>query len=132
MPLRGVDWNGSALSGSRLGRNYAGARTLASATADPEEWGRCVESAVGAHLLSQSFAKGFDVLYWRDGGLEVDYVLRRGERLVAIEVKTNAESSTDGLAEFRRRFHPVSSLVVGPSGMPLSEFLSVNPADLLR
>ena len=69
---------------------------------------------------------------WRDGGLEVDYVLRRGERLAAIEVKTNAESSTDGLAEFRRRFHPVSSLVVGPSGMPLSEFLSVNPADLLR
>jgi predicted AAA+ superfamily ATPase len=113
-------------------RNYAGGRTLAAAAADPEEWGRCVESAIGAHLLSQSFAKGFDVLYWRDGGLEVDYVLRLGERLAAIEVKTNAESSTDGLAEFRRRFHPVSSLVVGPSGMPLSEFLSVNPADLLR
>ena len=113
-------------------RNYASGRTLADAAADPEEWGRCVESAAGAYLLSQSFAKGFEVLYWRDGGLEVDYGLRRGERLAAIEVKTNAEASTDGLAEFRRRFRPAASLIVGPAGMPLAEFLALDPADLLR
>ena len=113
-------------------RNYASGRTLADVAADPEEWGRCVESAAGAHLLSQSFAKGFEVLYWRDGGLEVDYVLRRGERLAAIEVKTNAEASTDGLAEFRRRFRPAASLIVGPAGMPLAEFLALDPAELLR
>ena len=69
---------------------------------------------------------------WRDGGLEVDYVLRRGERLAAIEVKTNAEASTDGLAEFRRRFRPAASLIVGPAGMPLAEFLALDPAELLR
>ena len=113
-------------------RNHRGGFSFSAAAADPEEWGRCVESAVGAHLLSQSFAGGFDVHYWRDGGLEVDYVLRRGDRLAAIEVKTNAESSTDGLAEFRRRFSPSASLVVGPSGMPLAEFLSIPPSELLR
>ena len=113
-------------------RNFWAGRSIASAVTDPEEWGRCVESAVGAHLLSQSFAGGFNVHYWRDGDLEVDYVLRRGDTLAAIEVKTNAESSTDGLAEFRRRFHPAASLVVGPSGMPLADFLSLSPSDLLR
>jgi len=56
----------------------------------------------------------------------------RGERLAAIEVKTNAEASTDGLAEFRRRFRPAASLIVGPAGMPLAEFLALDPADLLR
>ena len=69
---------------------------------------------------------------WHDGGLEVDYVLRRGERLAAIEVKTNAEASTDGLAEFRRRFRPAASLIVGPAGMSLAEFLALDPAELLR
>lgn len=56
----------------------------------------------------------------------------RGERLAAIEVKTNAEASTDGLAEFRRRFRPAASLIVGPAGMPLAEFLARDPAKLLR
>ena len=62
----------------------------------------------------------------------MDYVLRRGERLAAIEVKTNAETSTDGLAEFRRRFAPAASLIAGPAGMSLAEFLSLDPAELLR
>ena len=113
-------------------RNHRAGLSFAAVAADPEEWGRCVESAAGAHLLSQAFVGGFDVHYWRDGGLEVDYVLRRGDRLAAIEVKTNGEASTDGLAEFRRRFRPTASLVVGPAGMPLADSLSLDPAELLR
>ena len=31
-----------------------------------------------------------------------------------------------------RRFAPAASLVVGPAGMPLAEFRSLDPAELLR
>ena len=113
-------------------RSHYANRTFAEALADPEEWGRCVESAVGAHLLSRAASGGYEVLYWRDGGLEVDYVLRRRGRLAAIEVKTTAATSTDGLAAFRTRFSPAASLIVGPAGLPLPEFLSTDPADFLR
>ena len=113
-------------------RTHYANRTFASALADPTEWGRCVESAVGAHLLSRAAAGGYEVLYWRIGGLEVDFVLRRRGCLAAIEVKTNAESSTDGLDIFRQSFSPATSLVVGPSGLPLPEFLSIDPAEFLR
>jgi hypothetical protein len=113
-------------------RSHYANRTFANALADPEEWGRCVESAVGAHLLSRAASGGYEVLYWRDGGLEVDYVLRRRGRLAAIEVKTTATTSTDGLAAFRTRFSPAASLIVGPAGLSLPEFLSTDPVDFLR
>lgn len=113
-------------------RSHYASRSFVDSLAHPEEWGRCVESAVGAYLLSHAASGGYEVLYWRDGNLEVDYVLRRRGRLAAIEVKTSAESSTDGLAAFRRRFSPATSLLVGPSGLPLPEFLSTDPAEFLR
>lgn len=113
-------------------RTHYANRSFSDALADPAEWGRCVESAVGAHLLSRAASGGYEVLYWRDGNLEVDYVLHRRSRLAAIEVKTTAESSTDGLAAFRQRFSPATSLVVGPAGLPLPEFLSTDPAEFLR
>ncbi|MCK5821411.1 MAG: DUF4143 domain-containing protein [Bacteroidales bacterium] len=34
----------------------------------PDEWGRMVESAVGAYLVNQSIREGFSVYYWREGG----------------------------------------------------------------
>ena len=98
------------------------------ARADRTFWGRLVESAVGAHLVNTA-ATGTAVRYWRERNDEVDFVLRRGPRLVGIEVKTGGVSgSLPGLAEFERRFRPEKSLVVGSGGEPLHEFLSV-PAD---
>ena len=40
-----------------------------------EFWGRLVESAVGAHLINESINTGMEVLYWREGNKEVDFVL---------------------------------------------------------
>lgn len=98
------------------------------ARADRTFWGRLVESAVGAHLINTMTSSG-KVRYWRDrhgrSVVEVDFVLCRGPRLLAIEVKTGAaHESLPGLDEFERRFG-ARTMVVGEGGVPLDEFLSV-------
>ena len=99
--------------------------SFADAKADRVFWGRLVESAVGAHLLNSSTGNT-RVHYWRQGNSEVDFVLRSGPRLVAIEVKSGARlRSARGMKDFASRCSPLKCLVVGADGIPLSEFLSV-------
>lgn len=98
------------------------------AVTDRTFWGRVVESVVGAHLFN-SATSDIGLHYWREGVHEVDFVLRRGRRIIAVEVKSGRRpKSLQGIEEFERRFAPRKSLVVGSGGIPLDEFLSV-PAD---
>ena len=98
--------------------------TFEEARADRTFWGRIVESAVGAHLLNTA-TSDIRVYYWRDGQHEVDFVLRRGPRLVGIEVKSGPRrGSLSGLQDFAERFGPQRTLVVGEDGVPLNEFLA--------
>lgn len=100
-------------------------RSPAEALADTSYWGRVVESSVGAALLARSVAEGFDVYYWRDGDLEVDFVLERGKQLVAIEVKSGeAMGSPRGLQAFRERHKPAAALLVGAGGVSVESFLA--------
>ena len=95
------------------------------AHADRSHWGRLVESAVGAHLVNTA-TRNIGVYYWRDTPYEVDFVLKRGASLVAIEVKSGwRPDQVSGLREFERRHSPLRSIVVGKNDIPLSEMLSV-------
>lgn len=94
------------------------------AQADRTFWGRVVESAVGAHLLNTA-TSDIRLHHWRDGPHEVDFVLQRGPRLVAIEVKSGPRrGALTGLETFGERFRPRRSLLVGEGGVPLNEFLA--------
>ena len=99
--------------------------TFDEARADRTFWGRIVESAVGAHLLNTA-TSDIRLHYWRDGPHEVDFVLRRGPRVVAIEVKSGPRRGAPrGLETFTERFQPQRSLLVGEGGdVPLHEFLA--------
>ena len=98
--------------------------TFEEARADRTFWGRIVESAVGAHLLNTA-TSDIRLYYWRDGPHEVDFVLHRGPRVVAIEVKSGPRrGSPRGLDTFAERFGPHRSLVVGEADVPLHEFLA--------
>ena len=98
--------------------------TFEEAKADRSFWGRIVESAVGAHLHN-THTPGIRLYYWRHNGLEVDFVVSRGPRLTAIEVKSGARrGKVSGMKEFKRRFSPTRTLVVGTGGVALHEFLS--------
>lgn len=98
--------------------------SLAMAKKDAALWGRVVESAVGAHLLHGAREQGYEVYYWRDGDREVDFVVKRGQKLTAIEVKSaRVRSALPGMSAFHDAFKPARSLLIGEKGIGLSEFL---------
>jgi predicted AAA+ superfamily ATPase len=98
--------------------------TLEEAQADREYWGRLVESAVGAHLANAAMAGVCAVHYWRERNHEVDFVVKAGRRLTAIEVKSGrAPQAHRGMTEFAAAFRPQRSLLVAGDGIALDEFL---------
>ena len=102
------------------------------ALANPSWWGRLVENAVGAHILSSLQGLPWEVLYWREGNAEVDYVVKTPRKLVAIEVKSKRPRSFTGLRAFCDRWTNAIPLVIGPGGVPLEEFFTTDPRDLLQ
>lgn len=97
-----------------------------------EVWGVIFESAIGAHIMNQAFLHRIEVFYWREKDLEVDFILRRKGRIVALEVKSNMEGVTNGLEEFRKRFKPYKALVVRQNGLSVEEFLSLDFLSLFK
>lgn len=97
---------------------------------DPARWGRIVESAVGAHLINASLTHDFNLYYWRERDYEADFVLERNGKLVAVEVKTNDAKNTKGLIQFRNHYPQTRIVLIGKSGIPWEEFLTVNPVEL--
>lgn len=115
----------NALLTAYKGRSFVADRT------DPTIWGRWVESAVGAHLLSRAEEVGYQVYYWRKVGKnrggkdeEVDYVIVNNGEVTAIEVKSGRRGMNSGIPTFVEAFHPKHSFVVGSGGVLLEDFLS--------
>jgi predicted AAA+ superfamily ATPase len=116
-------------------RNRYGLYTFTQARTNPAEWGRQVESAVGAFLANRSVLDSFELLYWRnDKKQECDYVLKKGQALVAIEVKSGRADDTSGFEKFKEIYSDriVSSLIVGPEGLPLEDFFQLGIKNLFR
>lgn len=100
-------------------------RPFAEARADGAYWGRLVESAVGAHLANAALMGVCELYYWRAGDLEVDFVVKAGPRLLAIEVKSGRAETAGraGLEEFTKAFNPQRTLLVGGDGISVEDFL---------
>lgn len=117
-------YNNALLTAYR-GRDFVTDRT------DTRAWGRWVESAVGAHLLSMADEQDYKVYYWRESirnkdekDKEVDFVIVRDGEMTAIEVKSGRRGMNSGLPAFVEAFHPKRSFVVGTGGVSLEDFLS--------
>lgn len=100
--------------------------TFEQAIMDRKAWGRIYESCIGAYIVSQSFVHRFEVFYWRERADEVDFILRKKNTIIAIEVKSNAEKKTSGLDKFKEMFKPKSAFIVGDGGMSAEDFLSLD------
>ena len=105
--------------------------TYRQAFTSPKIWGRWAESAVGAHLLNMADETGYRVYYWRNRDDEVDFVLEYNHKCIAIEVKSGRRTANNGIRVFKEKFSPVQTFIVGTGGIPLEEFLSIDPANLL-
>lgn len=98
---------------------------------DTRLWGRWVESAVGAHILSMAEELDYKVYYWREpsrskdeSDKEVDFIIDNDGELTAIEVKSGRRGMNSGLSAFVETFHPKRAFVVGTGGVSLEDFLS--------
>ena len=106
-------------------QDAAWTRAQGEARRDRELWGRLVESAVGAHLVNTGEVERLEVSYWRERGREVDFVVRAGKALVAIEVKSGRRrDALPGTTAFLQAYPSARPLLVGAEGIDLEEFLS--------
>lgn len=96
------------------------------AVTDSKRWGQIFESAIGAYIISEAFVHRFEVYYWREGNDEVDVVLKKNQKIVAIEVKSNGETKTTGMERFHKLFNPLATIVVGENGIQPELFLSMD------
>lgn len=98
----------------------------------PVMWGRWVESSVGAWLVNQSLASGVALYYWRHRNHEVDFVLEKGDRLTAIEVKSGTRNRNgSGMSAFKKEFPSAKLVLVGGDGVPLKDFMTSVVTDWL-
>ncbi len=96
----------------------------------PNEWGRIVESSIGAHLINCSLSEGFNVFYWRERNDEIDFVIEKKMKLIGIEVTIGAKRSSTGMATFQKKFKPKKVLLIGNTGLAWQDFLKLNPVEL--
>lgn len=116
-------------------RNRFGSFSFDEARVDPAEWGRQIESAVGAHLANRSMMDDYELFYWRnERRQECDYVLRKGQALVAIEVKSGSVDKTVGFEKFKEQFADkvTSAFIVGPQALPLEDFFMMDLKSLFK
>lgn len=90
---------------------------------NPTDRGRLVESAVGAFLLARSKEEGFEVYWWRERSFEVDFVIVKGSKITAIEVKSGRIKNIGGSLEFKKRYPQALSLIVGSANLSVEDFL---------
>lgn len=111
----------------------ASSLTMEEARQDSSFWGRLVESAIGAHLANNILGKEMQLFYWAGNNQEVDFVLRRGKNIAAIEVKSGRRGKNlPGMDAFSRQFKVKKKLLVGTQGIPLEDFLTAVPESWLE
>lgn len=110
----------TALMSANTGRGFEKEFT------DSKRWGRWAESAVGAYLVGNAEEYGYQVYYWREENMEVDFVLEKKGKTIAIEVKSGRRSTNDGISVFSKKFSPKLAFVVGSGAMSFEDFFTMD------
>jgi uncharacterized protein len=103
--------------------------TLDETLSHPEIWWRWTESAIGAHLLNHSRKEEYSLFYWRERNDEIDFAIQKKGKTFGIEVKSSGLAKK-GMDMFQKKFLPDKILLVGKEGIPVEDFLKINPAEL--
>ena len=108
-------------------------KSFEDAKANPDLWGRFVESCVGTHLINNADILGYKLSYWRDGNDEVDFIISRDEEICGIEVKSGLRTMNKGMDNFKKKYPSAKMYVVSSnqesnsSCIPLEDFLNMKP-----
>ncbi len=77
---------------------------------DQESKGHVFEMLVGMQLVRTEE----ELFYWREGHDEVDFVLKRGQKIWAIEVKSGRKRKRSGLLAFQEKYPSAKSCIIHP------------------
>ena len=88
------------------------------------------ESSIGTHLTNHSVSGRYNFFYWREVNEEVDFVMEKDGKVIAIEVKSGKRGENKGMNTFADKFHPEKVLLVGNGGIPHEEFLKIKLIEL--
>lgn len=93
---------------------------------DPKLWGRWVESSIGTYLLNNAEELEYKLYYWRERNDEVDFIIEHNSKCIAIEVKSGRRTTNNGIKNFKEKFKPYKTYIVGTGGLPIEDFLSLD------
>lgn len=83
-----------------------------------------------ADAVLNSYSDRYELFYWRESNAEVDFVIVRNGKVIAIEVKSGRRGENKGMSVFAQKFKPQKVLLVGTGGIGIEDFLRMNPIDL--
>jgi len=81
---------------------------------------------LSAVVKNEGKQHNYEVYYWREDINEIDFVLRKGDKLIGIEVKTNFEKHTKPFQVFLGKYPKARVILVGPEGIKLEKFLTTS------
>lgn len=119
-----IVWN-NGLVNAIVGHDFHKARE------DYSWWGRLVENAVGARLISHLNRFSNELFYWRERGREIDFVIKTPQQVWGIEVKSGKGQNVNGMTAFRSEYPNMRPLVIGPGYIELEDFFSRDPKAFL-
>ena len=82
------------------------------------------------YLLNHSLTEGFELLYWRHRNDEVDFVMKKGNKVIGLEVKSGATQRLSGMKAFKEQHKPDKVFLIGSQGLTWQEFLGMSPIEL--
>jgi predicted AAA+ superfamily ATPase len=115
----------TALMGSlAVGEGFS----LETLRAVPDQWGRIVQSAVGAELLARHLDHSSlkpKIYYWQEAGQEVDFVVPQAGGALALEVKSGrSRGNISGLDTLCVAWPNTRPMVVGTGGLALENWFA--------
>ncbi len=91
---------------------------------DKEVWRSLTEAAIGAHLINSTLGTRAEIFYWKEGNLEVDFVIRNGETIITLMINPGKKKGkTHGVDVFSEIYHPSRNLIIGEQDISLEKFL---------
>jgi predicted AAA+ superfamily ATPase len=99
---------------------------------DPARWGRWIENIIGTHLINHSAVGTFELFYWRHVNYEVDFILKKGSKLIAIEVKSGHRLKSNGITAASKQFKFFKNFLIGIEGLHWKDFIKMDPIKLFE
>ncbi len=87
-------------------------RKIKEAFKDQIYMGRLFENAVGARLYWLAQEQGLELFYWRERDHEVDYILKQGRVLIAVEVKSGRPDKAKGALKIFSKKHKRTKKII--------------------